>query len=462
MKTKSVFSCVTMLFVGSVIVTAQSYAPLYDLGTNANDPQFPQGAFAQGRDGNLYSTTPNGGENGYGTVFQLTTTGKLKVLFSFTGENAQGGYPAGGLTLGTDGALYGTSLFDTANGLPNVFKITTAGKLTVLHEFNGTTEGDDPLIAPIQATDGNFYGTSSDGVTNYGAVYRMTPNGNTSVIYQFQSTPTDAYRYPGALLQGSDGNFYGTTGGQLLYKLTSQGKIKELHTFTGYPSDGWDPAGPLIQASDGYIYGTTTQGGTDDAGTIYKLSPSGAYSVIYSFSYPDSDSPYAGVVQGTDGNFYGGTNHGGSVFLGTLFQFTPGGIYTVVYDGFDSQLGAYPDSPLLQHTNGLFYGATVHDGTGTACFGSGCGVLYSFDMGFGPFVTFLPAQSSGTAGSSIGVFGQGFTGTTSVKFAGIAASFTVVSSTFLTAIVPSGAKTGFISVKTPGGTLTSNKTFVVR
>jgi uncharacterized repeat protein (TIGR03803 family) len=462
MKTKRAYACVATLCLLSLSAAAQIYTPLYDLGINTSDPQNPQHAvFAQGRDGNIYSTAPDGGDYGFGAIFKITPAGKFTLLYSFQGLNGYGGGPTGGLTLGTDGALYGSTTNDPDDKTnPYVFKITTAGKLTILHQFNGTTEGDDPVIAPIQATDGNFYGTSSDGVSNYGTVYRMTPSGTMSVIYQFQSTPTNAYRYPGALIQGSDGNFYGTTGAQLLYKITPQGTIKELHTFTG-PPDGYIPSGQLIQASDGSFYGVTQKGGTNNDGTIYKVSPSGVYSVVYNFP----DTPYwpTGLVQGTDGNFYGGTWGGGAFSGGTLFQFNPTGTFTVVYDGFDYTLGTQPNSPLLQHTSGLFYSATEGNGTGTSCAGpSGCGVLYSFDMGLDPFVTFLPAQSSGTAGKSIGLLGQGFTGTTSVLFGGISATFKVVSDTYLTATVPTGAKTGFITLNTSGGTLTSNKKFRVR
>jgi len=187
------------------------FTPLYEFGTNVGDPNLPQGHFAQARDGNLYNTSSAGGANGYGTVFQLTPAGAMKVLWSFTGVNAQGGDPVSGLTLGTDGNLYGTTIADGTAGAGTIFKITTAGKLTVLHNFNNTTEGDTASYAPIQGTDGNFYGTTGNGNSNFGAVYKMSPAGVVTVIYTFTGSPTGAYRYPQGLIQGTDGNFYGTT-----------------------------------------------------------------------------------------------------------------------------------------------------------------------------------------------------------------------------------------------------------
>ena len=159
-------------------------------------------------------------------------------------------------------------------------------------------------------------------------------------------------------------------------------------------------------------------------------------------------------MQATDGNFYGTNNLGGDLLFGVLFRITPTGTFTVLHN-FDWNTGASAQTTLLQHTNGVLYGDTAVGGTG----GGGDGTFYSFDLGLGPFVTFLPA--AGGVGATVEVLGQGFTGTTAVSLNGAAAKFTVISDTYLTATVPNGATSGFITVTTPSGTLKSNKKFLI-
>src|ERR1035441_665953 len=228
-----------LVAAATTMAHAQTYSVLYNLASHTGDPWYPQwiGLFAQGRDGNLYSTSQAGDLlNGqkYGTVLQLTPAGNVTVLHSFTGQNAQGGFPNGGLTLGTDGSLYGTSVSDGSLVHGTVFKITTSGEFTVLHNFNGTPEGSGPLAAPIQGTDGNFYGTTyGGGKCAHGTVYKMTPSGTLKVLQTFGCSSGDL-RDPVALILGTDGNFYGPTkgGGQPcnggcggVYKMTTAGNI---------------------------------------------------------------------------------------------------------------------------------------------------------------------------------------------------------------------------------------------
>ncbi len=456
---------VLVLAATSATTAAQIYTPLYDLGTNTGDPHSPQGHFAQARDGNLYNTSPSGGANGYGTVFQLTPGGKMKVVWNFTGGKPDSGDTTTGLTLGADGALYGSTPGGGTDGYGIVFKITTAGTLTVLHNFSGTTDGASPT-APVQGTDGNYYGAASNGVQYYGTIYKMTPAGVVTPLYEFTSSPDDYYRYPQGLIQGTDGNFYGTTNGAygMVFKITPQGKLTKLHEFAGYPTEGQAPVGSLIQAGDGDFYGETAKGGTGDFGTVYKMTPAGAVTILHNFDETSGGRlPSGGLVQGTDGNFYGvtyssGEDHG----FGLIFQITSDGTYNTIYEGFSYPNGTSPADALLQHTNGTFYSDTLGNGTGTACFsGSGCGVLYSLSMGFGPFVSFVPSQSSGKVGKSVGILGQGFTGTSAVSFNESPATFKVIADTYLTATVPTDATTGSVTVTTPGGTLTSNKVFRV-
>src|ERR1039458_6899824 len=470
-----------MLLVAAATTMAQAptYEVLYNLASHTGDPWYPQwiGLFAQGRDGNLYSTSQAGDLlNGqrYGTVFQLTPAGSVTVVHSFTGQNAQGGFPNGGLTLGTDGSLYGTSVGDGL-GYGTVFKITTSGQFTVLHNFKGgLTEGVAPLAAPIQGTDGNFYGTTKFGGSNdHGTVYKMTPSGTLTVLYMFTgSYSSGSLRIPVALILGTDGNFYGTTigGGQALcnggcggiYKMTPAGKLTVLHSFNN--TDGAYPYGAIIQASDGNVYGTTNRGGSGTFGVIYKMTPAGGFSIIHTFLETDNLGymPQAGLIQATDGKFYGAANGPLVGRHGVLFQITSTGTYSVIHR-FNLTDGSGPQVSLFPHTNGTLYGDTYEGGGGTVCgnVSVGCGVLYSLSMGLGSFVSFLPPQSSGKVGKTIEFLGQGFTGTTNVSFHGGSATFTVVSDTYLTAVVPASGTTGFVTVTTPSGTLTSSKQFKV-
>jgi uncharacterized repeat protein (TIGR03803 family) len=455
-----------VLLFGGATAGAQTYSVLYNLGTQSGDPVNPAwvGLFAQGRDGNLYSTTQGGGANALGTVFQLTPSGSVKVLHSFSNTGTDGIFPYSGLTLGTDGSLYGTTYEGGSQGFGSVFKITTAGTFTLLHSFNGVSEGELPVAPPIQGTDGNYYGTTSNGGGEvFGTVYKMTPSGTLTTIYTFDGT----IRYPYALTLGTDGSFYGTFGGGsttpdgAVFKITPQGKLTILHIFN--ITDGQSPYGEIIQGKDGNFYGVTEKGGVGGFGVVYKMTPTGVLTDLHSFNEDDGLglSPVAGLLQATDGTFYGvaGTNF--SPRAGVLFQITSTGTYTVLFN-FTNTVGAFPGAspvvPLFQHTSGTFYGDT--DGGGTGNMGCiTCGVLFSYNVGLGPFVSLLPY--SGKVGKPVEFLGQGFTGTTSVSFNRTAATFRVVSDTYLTATVPSGAKTGAVTVVTPSATLTSNKTFRV-
>jgi uncharacterized repeat protein (TIGR03803 family) len=460
-----------LLLFAVTTASSQTYKVLYKFQNNGIDPAYPTwtGLFAQGRDGNLYSTSQSGGlasKGDYGTVFQLTPAGKMTVLYSFTFN--VGTHPSSGLTLGTDGNLYGTTKGGGITNGGRVFKITTSGALKVLHSFDGGTEGSQPIAPPIEATDGNFYGTTSYGKGGHsgsGMVYKMTPKGKLTSLYQFDFTHGGG---PIGLIQGTDGDFYGTTelGGTgklgVVFKITSRGKLTVLYNFDG--TKGQYPIGPIIQASDGNFYGTTFRGGPDNRGVIYKITPGGTLTVIHNFHSAAGQATYplAGLVQGTDGNLYGATAFGGTFGHGQLFQITPEGEYTVRHNfgPHSAAAGSAPEVSLVQHTNGTLYSDT-YEGGGSGCV-AGCGLLYSLGVGLGNFVSFVGPLSSGAVGKTIEILGQGLTGTTKVSFHGVKATFSVVSDTYLTTVVPTGATTGRVNVTTPGGTLISNKVFRVR
>jgi len=454
----------SILFALLLAVSAQgqTYTDLYNLGETDTDPLNPawMGTFAQGRDGNLYSTTQAGGTNKVdGTIFRLTPSGDMTELWSFGDITHDGLKPNSGLTLATDGNFYGTTPGGGSTGYGTIFRITPAGNYTVVHSFVGTTEGSNANTPPIQGFDGNLYGTTGNGVNIFGTFYKMTPSGAVTVLYKFPSNN----RYPRGIVLGTDGNFYGTTVGTstglgTVFKMSPKGKITILHTFNG--SDGADPIGQLIQANDGNFYGTTEKGGTGLYGVVYKITPSGTFTVLHNFANDGQGSqPLAGVVQATDGKFYGTVSTNPGVSSGLLYQITSTGVYTILHEYTRaSNDGGSPQTAMIQHTGGILFGDTENGGTGAFC---ACGVLYSLDLDLDPFVTFLPPDSQGKVGKTIGLLGQGFSGATKVTFNGTAASFNVVSDTYMTATVPNGAGTGPIRVSTGGGTMVSNRKFQV-
>jgi uncharacterized repeat protein (TIGR03803 family) len=460
----AVVIAIVIVVASATTVQAQTYTDLYNLGSSSGDPANPAwiGLFAQGRDGNLYSTSQGGGASALGTAFQLTLAGKI-TPWSFDGKGTDGVYPYSGLTLGTDGNFYGTTYEGGSSGAGTVFKVTSSGKITTLYSFGGFN--CCAYAAPIQGLDGNYYGTTSDGGGEvFGTVYKMTPSGKVTEIYTFPGA--SKLGYPMALILGDDGDFYGTAlGGGAnkfggVFKITPGGKLTVLYNFKGTP-DGETPKGTIIQASDGNFYGTTEAGGVNSFGSIYKMTPAGALTILHSFSESDGLGlhPLAGLVQATDGKFYGVA--GNNTSSGVLFQVTSTGKYRVLLNFTNvtgKYLGASPQVSLFQHTNGTLYGDTAGGGSGKLCF---CGVLYSLGMKLGPFVSFVGPLFEGKVGKTIEILGQGFTGTTKVSFNGVAATFAVVSDTYLTAVVPSGATTGSVTVTTPARTLTSNKIFRV-
>jgi uncharacterized repeat protein (TIGR03803 family) len=474
-RTRVLLAIAVLVLAVTTSTTSQAqFSVLHDfLGSNSADGCNPtySGIVAQGRDGNMYGTTENGGApsftNNRGTVFQVTPAGALNLIYSFPNSETEGWYPFGGLTLGTDGNFYGTTKY---YGLPggssfgSVFQITPGGSRTYLYIFTGGSDGRYPTAPPIQGTDGKWYGTTQGDFSNPGSVYKLTPPGTFKVLYQFVhgEQPQDP------LVQATDGNFYGTThyGGTSnngsVFRITPAGKFTVIYNFD--TTNGQAPYSPLIQGADGNFYGTTTSGGSAGGGVVFKLTRAGKITVLYNFVQGDTPSvPFAGLVQATDGYLYGttgqGNSQGGTTSNGTIFRMkaipsTP----SYLHDFDQYPTGRDPQDTLLQHTNGILYGDTIEGGVPNV----GCGVFYSWNQGLKPFVSLL--STSGKVGDTIGILGQKFTGTTAVFFNGVSAAFTLDTTypdTYLTATVPSGATKGKVTVVTPTGTLTSNKVFTV-
>jgi uncharacterized repeat protein (TIGR03803 family) len=295
----------------------------------------------QGSDGNFYGTTTGGGTNtsctgGCGTIFEFSpSTGTETVLYSF-GGSGDGNFPYGGLVQASDGNFYGTTSYGGAisscsGGCGTLFKYSPSGGTeTVLYSFGNSGDGSYPYAAMIQGSDGNLYGTTAGGGTSTGClsgcgtIFRFAPsNGIEIVLYSFVGT-TGAYPYASLIENG--GNFYGTTAA----------------------------GGSTVFCSSG-------------CGAVFMFSPSsGIETPLYLFGSfnGDGENPYGGLIQDSAGNLYGTTYAGGTGSDGMAFKVTSGGTYTVLYNfGSFSGDGQNPNASLIQNSSGAFYGTTINGGT---------------------------------------------------------------------------------------------------
>lgn len=446
-------------------------------GSNGVGPEY--GALVQGLDGNLYGTTSQGGAYGCGTVFAMSTNGTLTTLYSFgvQFECTDGDSPLAGLVQGTDGNLYGTTNHGgSAHGGGTVFKITPQGTLTTLYNFcsqSNCADGVQPDAGLVQGTSGNFYGTTLGGggyfgcpIGSCGTVFKIASEGTPTTLHSFDLT--DGANPQAGLIQATNGDFYGTTlyGGTnsegTLFRITASGTLKTLYAFCAQPNctDGSVPQAGLVQGTNGILYGTTSGGGAYGYGTIFKITTSGALTILHDFDGTDGAYPYAGLIQATNGVLYGTTSEGGSsprctltLGCGTVFRITTAGKLTTLHN-FDGADGEYPYAGLAQATNGTLYGTTYQGGT------NGDGTIFSLSVGLNPFVETLPAF--GKVGAAINILGTDLTDATSVKINGASAMFTVMSPSQITTNVPIGATTtGTVQVIVPTGTLVSNAVFRV-
>jgi uncharacterized repeat protein (TIGR03803 family) len=309
------------------------------------DGLFPMAALLQANDGNLYGTTAGAGEPGYcekeggcGTVFEITPSGKLTTFYSFCSQAncADGTQPETPLVPGAQGVFYGTTFQGGSNGGGTVFEITRSRKLTTLHTFcpqTNCSDGANPT-GLLKASNLSLYGTTGfGGILGAGAIFEITRAGTFSTIFSFPMDDQSA-QSPNALIQGGDGNFYGTTQGGgttqsgSFFRLTPKGKLTVLYSFcsqTGCP-DGAVPTTALVPGSDSNFCGTTSEGGANgQGGTIFEITPSGTLTTLYSFCAEVNDnlcvdgSGPRGLVPATNGTFYGETTAGGSIGDGTVF-----------------------------------------------------------------------------------------------------------------------------------------------
>lgn len=476
---------------GSVysISPAGEFATLYSFcaeGPNCvTTGAIPVGGVTLGSDGNFYGTVRQGGAQGFGQVFRVTPEGVRTTLYNFTGANVaggDGGSPIYPVFLTNGGNLWGVQ---TQTICGAVFKLTLTGKISTFpFTANACPNGANPNL-PTLGSDGNFYGTTQGGggspcQPGCGVVYKVTPAGKITVLYKFQGT-TDGAFPQGVLVQGTDGNFWGVTqqGNGVfgtIFKISPSGEFKVVHAFTGGTDGGGSVAG-LTLGSDGNFYGTA-EAGPDGAGEIFRVTPAGGFSILYGF-VPSADGPGFGpctvMLQHTNGKFYGSTcgNSLGGSFFYSLDVGLPSFVRTLTQSGAVGATVTFLGEDFTSATKVEFGGApatfkVVSDTELTAIVPAAAvtgavkvitskGTLTATSK-FKVLPTIKSINpTSGPLGTLVTVTGTGLTGATKVTVGGVAATFKAVSSTDVQVKVPTTAKTGAISITTAGGTASSAK-----
>lgn len=427
------------------------------IGKNGSNPQTP---LIQGSDGNFYGTTSDINIGGGGRVFKVTPAGVITTLASF--NQTIGLLPEAPLVQGSDGNFYGTTTLFGVGGYGTVFKITPTGTLTTLCSFTSTTKGASPNVGLVQGRDGNFYGITSNFSSNAnpdGTIFRVSPAGVLTFLVVFNGAngsefiPGETEVVPEAgLIQGLDGNFYGTTfsggGGDqgTVFKMTSSGGLTTLASF--HSLKGNRPEAALVQAANGLFYGTTILGGHADLGTVYSLTTGGVLTTLATFDGKNGSVPLAALLIGTDGNFYGTTSTGGMSGFGTVFKMTPAGVLTTLAS-FTGANGANPKAALIQGTDGNFYGTTQKGGSNGATTAYTSGTV--FKMTPSGVIHTLVSFTGSNGGSPEAALLQGkdgnFYGTTT--FGGSTESATSYGKGTIFKVTPTGNLTTLVSFTGP-------------
>jgi uncharacterized repeat protein (TIGR03803 family) len=486
---------------------------------NCADGDEPFAGLILATDGNFYGAATSGGTNcsatksQCGTIFKITPSGKLTTLYNFcTLTNcSDGASPYGPLIQADDGYFYGTTSYGGANQAGTIFRLSSGGKLTTLYSFctlTNCTDGSQPTTGLVQAVFGYLYGTTSaGGSTNpcfnpalppgCGTVFKLDvgPTSTLSTLYVFGNEAGG----PNGLVQGTDGIFYGTTlnGGSAtcneygcgtVFKITKSGSAEFLYDFcTTGPTvcvDGANPLAALVQATDGNFYGTTSA--DQVLGTVFKITAAGALTTLHNFTSADGFGSSAALLQATSGKFYGTTSLGGGSSnctegCGTVFRLDVGlgpfvatvptqakagakvivlgnnltGTTAVKFNGTASAFTVLSDTEIT---------ATVPNGatTGEIDVTTPGGMLSSSQEFLVRPQVFSFSPTSGAVGTTVVVTGEAFTEPADVSFGdGGASSIAVNSDTQITVKVPAGATTGVIAVGTNGGRGQSATSFTV-
>lgn len=369
------------------LASAQTFTEIHAFEATSSYPPYPN-QLVQGRDGNFYGTTRDGGTLSQGTAFKITPAGILTTLVEFTGPNGRNSQAP--LIQGRDGHFYGTTVLGGASDDGTVFRMTADGALSTLVSFD-RSNGGAPLGHVIEVSDGLFYGTTSDGgAQGHGTVFKMTAGGTLTTLVSFSGS-NGRKPYAGLLLS-RDGNFYGTThqgGGAdfgTVFRMSPEGALTMLAAFDG--ANGRHPRASLIQLADEHFYGTTAGDAHRYWGTVFKMSPDGTLTSLVPFEYPNGVYPMAPLTLGSDGNLYGTTYGNGfntdyQEAYGTLFRITLAGTLTTLFsfggsDTVDRTMrnGGFPTAGLVLSPDGNFYGTTTAGGS------RGAGNVFRLNVGF--------------------------------------------------------------------------------
>jgi uncharacterized repeat protein (TIGR03803 family) len=400
------------LLLAILPAVAQTYTVLHAF-TGRPDGRSPEARVLRDNTGALYTTTYSGGAFAYGTVFQIDPHGKSTVLHSFWG--GEGLATWSGLIRDKSGNLYGTTVEGGTPegnrmaplcdfGCGTVFKLDTAGKVTVIRAFSGGADGGVPEAGLIHDDAGNLYGTTTNGgniecpgpgyTTGCGVVFKIDTNGKETVLHAFSGS--DGWWPSGELLRDSHGNLYGLTlyGGDYqcapyygcgtVFKIDTRGKETVLYNFPGGSSSEY-PRGSLTQDTLGNLYGTASGEQFTNYGLVFKLDKKAKETVVYAFQGgPDGAYPMGGVMRDRLGNLFGTTEGGGlsnctgNPGCGTIFKIDTSGKETVLYSFTGGSDGAEPEDGLVMDHAGNLYGTTPYGGD-LSCgynYPSGCGVVF--------------------------------------------------------------------------------------
>ncbi|MGA3093625.1 MAG: choice-of-anchor tandem repeat GloVer-containing protein [Terriglobales bacterium] len=366
-----------LLLIAARPAHGQTETVLYNFG-GSGDGAYPQASLVFGIRGNLYGTTAGGGvyggPYGYGTVFAVTPSGTEAMLYSLGANGTDGHNPEGGLLRDTKGNLYGTTwdggVYGSYYSGGTVFALTPSGAETTLYSFDGNgTDGSNPQSGLIRDKQGNLYGTTAGGgVYGGGTVFELTPSGAETILWNFGNGTDGNYSVAG-LIVDKNGNLYGTTtrgganGVGTVFKLTPSGAETILWNF-GNGTDGYWPYAGLIRDKKGNVYGTTGSGGAYGYGTVFALTQKGTETILWNFgSGTDGKYPYGGLVFDKKGNLYGTTGAGGAYGDGTVFELTPSRTETILHDfNWDGTDGYGPSAGLVFDKKGNLYGTTFRGG----------------------------------------------------------------------------------------------------
>jgi uncharacterized repeat protein (TIGR03803 family) len=362
---KKIAAAVSLATVVSWCADAQANGALhvlYSFAGVSGDGASPFAGLVQDAAGNFYGTTVTGGNaSGAGTVFKLAPDGTETVLYDFT-DGSDGGIPYANLVLDGQGNLYGTTF---SGGQPEcncgvVFKVTPDGQESVLHTFVGGSDGATPLYGLIFDKHGNLYGTTSAGggaSCNCGTVFELAPDGTETIVHSFAGG-SDGSDPEAGLLIDKGGNLYGASyeGGDAtcncgtIFKIDRSHSESVLYAFTGLTKgDGAYPQTSLVTDKLGNLYGTTKFGGTNNGGTVFKLAPDNTETIVHSFTGGGGDgaAPYVGLVADRRGNLYGTTQQGGGADAGTVFKITAEGQESLLYSFTGGTDGDQPFDALI-------------------------------------------------------------------------------------------------------------------